>query len=241
MLSEDEGYADKLRAASPSEVVAISVRNEGADYYGSRRQGAERDAIVKEKASGDELTFRMAVPGEHNLRNALFAIAVARRHGMNWEQIRQGIETYSSLPMRWASETVKGVTIINDAYNANPMSMRAALDTFAGAPVEGRRWLVLADMLELGETEKEEHNRLGAYAARGQWAGLIVVGDRGAWIADGAGTNGFGKGRIIRCRTNAEAAQNLAALVAPGDAVLLKGSRGMRLEEVRDQYVLLPV
>ena len=119
------------------------------------------------------------------------------------------------------------------------MSMRAAIDTFAKLNSLGMKWLVLGGMLELGTSVGEFHRELGTYIGRGDWAGLLTVGDMGAWIADGARSAGFSDERIVICKDNCEAARALHKRVRANDMVLLKASRGMHIEEVRNQYVLL--
>jgi UDP-N-acetylmuramyl pentapeptide synthase len=134
--------------------------------------------------------------------------------------------------MRWESCAAGGATVINDAYNANPLSMRAALDAFRALPVAGRKWLALGAMLELGPTAPDEHVALGAYAASGPWEGLLVMGPLGARIADGAEGAGFAPERVVRGAGHADLAAALRERLRPGDTVLLKGSRAERLEEV---------
>ena len=134
--------------------------------------------------------------------------------------------------MRWERQIVAGVTIINDAYNANPVSMAAALRTFAELPVAGGRWLVLAGMLELGPSEAQWHRDLGSSLAQGPWDGIITVGSLGAVIAREAVNAGVSAARVFACADNGAAAEVLGRCLQPGDAVLLKASRGQRLEQV---------
>jgi UDP-N-acetylmuramyl pentapeptide synthase len=152
-----------------------------------------------------------------------------------WPALQASVRGYKSLPMRWQRSTVAGLEIVNDAYNANPVSMRAALDAFAG---EGNRWLVLGGMFELGARSEQEHLDLGRTVARGVWAGLITVGELGALIARGALEEGFSRDRVRECRTHEEAAEYLRACARPGESVLLKGSRGEHLERMIDALTL---
>ena len=124
------------------------------------------------------------------------------------------------------------MTIINDAYNANPVSMQAALRTFRELETTGRKWLALGDMLELGAGEVGEHRSIGRALADGPWAGLVTVGELGARIAEGALATGMPATRIYSCATTAEAANYLKERMAKGDALLIKASRGKRLEEI---------
>ncbi len=236
VLNADGGLYDFLRAASPSRVITVSAEKD-ADYVCGRPRSGKKPAVIRERASGEEMELRLSIPGWHNVMNAAIAVAVARGHGMGWEQIGSALAGFSPLPMRWERKEVAGVTIVNDAYNANPLSMRAAITAFQEAVVASRKWLILGGMLELGKTEREEHIALGEFVGKGRWAGLIVVGRLGDLIADGAEKNGFGKDRLFRCRGNAEASKAAAENIMAGDAVLAKASRGIRLEEAVTGFV----
>jgi len=122
--------------------------------------------------------------------------------------------------------------VINDAYNANPVSMIAALRTFKDLAVAGRKWLALGDMLELGASEIEEHQAIGRALVGGPWAGLVTVGALGARIAEGALAAGMAAESVHAGVTTAEAAEWLKERVAKGDALLVKASRGKRMEDV---------
>lgn len=240
VLDADGEYFDVLRRSVNCRLTTVSIRS-AADYVAVCFDARTGLITIRERSSGEQATVKTPIPGEHNVRNALLSAAVARGMGIEWQDIRSALESYMALPNRWVVENAGGVTIINDAYNANPLSMRAAIDSFVEMEVAGRRWLVFAGMLELGSSEKQAHVEIGRYAGAGTWAGLIAVGERGGLIAEGMVEAGFDAGRVVRCADNEAAAAALAGLVEPGDAVLLKGSRAMRLEEVRDRYVLLSV
>ena len=135
--------------------------------------------------------------------------------------------------MRWEVGEFGGVTIVNDAYNANPMSMRAAIETFAGLPCKGRRWLVLGDMLELGEASVAAHRRVGTWVAGCECFGLVAVGPESAEMAQAALAGGMSV--VTHVPLADEASEWLAGRVAAGDAVLLKASRGIGLERVMKQ------
>ena len=121
-----------------------------------------------------------------------------------------------------------GVTIINDCYNASPLSMRAALDELSAEPAEGRRLAVLGDMLELGEQETEMHREIGAAAAAAGVDLLVTVGPRAAAMLD------VFDGDSYAVADAAEAAALAGELIEPGDVVLVKGSRGIGLEVVAE-------
>ena len=119
--------------------------------------------------------------------------------------------------------------MIDDSYNASPDAAFSSLEVLAGFP--GRRVAVLADMLELGSVEREAHEEVGRRAARAGVSLLVTVGERARWIAEGAS----GEQPAISCRSfssNAEASAFLRGALRPGDAVLVKGSRGMHTDEI---------
>ena len=235
VLCLDNECHETMRSAVSGRVITVSTRAD-ADYTCVNGLDDNGTVNILEKKSGDRVDIRMPVPGEHNVRNAMMAIATAREYEVGWDGIRSGLRAYCPLPMRWAEETVGGVVLINDAYNANPMSMRAALDTFAAMHLDGRKWLVLADMRELGDTALEEHIELGRLIAGGEWDGLLTVGEMALNIAAGAEEAGYEGDRVVRCMACRDAAEALFKLASEGDAVLLKASRAMHLEDVAVEY-----
>ena len=231
VLCADDPYFDLLQKHVTCTLHTVSLSG-AADWVVDHASSAGY-LTIRETASGEALS-RVAWPwaGSFNALNAAFAVAVARGFGLGWDVVRRGLERYQPLSMRWECSEANGVQIINDAYNANPVSMRAALSAFEESQVSGAKWLVLGDMLELGAHAKPEHIQLGALIASGAWGGLLVVGSLGAYIADGARSNGFENDRIWCCSGNAEVVSILKREMHLGDAVLLKASRGVALEEV---------
>jgi len=234
ILCSDGGFFELFKSLSPVKVITISAGN-NADYRCLRIDHAKREAVINEKKTGDNFVYRTVLPGSHNVMNAMFAIAVGRAHGIDWSRIRTALEGYVPLPMRWEQKNVRGIKVINDAYNANPLSMRVAIQTFGEEKVEGGKWLVLAGMLELGEKEYDEHFALGEFIGGKSWAGIIVVGRLGEFIAQGVERGGFEKERLFKCRDNTEAGRLLADKVKKGDSIFLKASRGIHLEEVLEK------
>ncbi len=235
-LSLDSPWFDVLAAKSLCRVITLSTEKNSADYVGAIRQKNGGGLLVRERLTGLEYYYDMPLPGEHVRQDALAAIAVARQAGLACEAIAETLRAYQPLAMRWNRRAVAGVDFINDAYNANPLSMRAALQTFARLPGAGRKWLVLGGMRELGPAGPAEHTAIGREVAYHEWAGLVVVGAQGALIAAGAESEGLSADRIFRCADNPAAVAVLAARLGPGDLVLLKASRGEHLEEVLEAY-----
>lgn len=229
VVSADESHHALLRGMARCRVLTVSLKG-AADYALMVTDAATGINRVRERASGELFEFRMPLPGLHNLHNALLAMAVARGCGVTWSSIATGLDQYQAPPMRWQRLEAGGVTLINDAYNANPISMRAAIRTFAETAAPGRRWLVLGDMRELGPVEVAEHETVGRWLGTGDWGGLVAVGQLGERLADAAETAGLDPVRVFRCDAAEAVSDILTPRLSPGDAVLFKASRGMHLE-----------
>uniref|UniRef100_A0A7C2IWI2 UDP-N-acetylmuramoyl-tripeptide--D-alanyl-D-alanine ligase n=1 Tax=Ammonifex degensii TaxID=42838 RepID=A0A7C2IWI2_9THEO len=181
-------------------------------------------------AGGREEEYSLPVPGQHNAVNALAAVAVAREMGLGPGEIREGLQRVRLSGMRLEIKDCGPLTVINDAYNANPASMRAALAVLEEVAQGRRRVAVLGDMLELGERAAEAHREVGEAAVNR--ADLIVtVGKLAEGIAAGAG---FASGRVVSCPDAAAAVAVLRKILRGNEVVLVKASRGMHLETVVD-------
>ncbi|MCE7974007.1 MAG: UDP-N-acetylmuramoyl-tripeptide--D-alanyl-D-alanine ligase [Leptolyngbya sp. PLA1] len=181
-------------------------------------------------------TFRVGLLGAHNALNAAAVVAVARRLGLSHEEIRAGLAAARGAPMRLEPVESSGVWFLNDAYNANPESMLAALRTFDEACAGfARRVVVLGDMLEQGDAGPRVHAEIGAAVAGAAPDLAVFVGPLMAHAADAARAwpGGPARSTIVTIGSaRGEDVGRIASLLRPGDAVLLKGSRGMSLERV---------
>lgn len=233
VLAADEPWFERVAAAARCRVVTVALAPADADYAG--RAGPGGGLVVRER-SGAESFHPLPGPGAAVLRNALRAVAVGREAGIPAERIARALAGFRLPPMRGGEVDVAGVRWFNDAYNASPLSLEEAVATFA-ASVPGRRWLALGGMLELGATGPELHRRAGRALAAHRWEGLVVKGPLAAGMADGAREAGFPADRIHRADDARGAAEALAAAgLAPGDAILIKGSRGERMEDVMAEW-----
>lgn len=169
------------------------------------------------------------IPGEHNVYNALAAACVGIRLGLSPEEIRAGIEAAGTISGRNNMIRVRDLLVIDDCYNANPVSMKASLDVLSQAP--GRRIAVLGDMGELGPREKELHYEVGAYLAGKKIDALFTSGVLSGEIVRGAKEHG-GNLTIRAFDTREEMTKNLLAFVRPGDSVLVKASHFMDYPKV---------
>jgi UDP-N-acetylmuramoyl-tripeptide--D-alanyl-D-alanine ligase len=177
----------------------------------------------------------LSAPGRHQVYAALAAAAVGRIAGLADRDIVAGLERYRPVEMRCQVERLGAVTVINDAYNACPPSMQAALDVLHGWATRGRRVLVCGDMKELGPRGPHFHQQLGREIARRRSVDcLVAVGPLSASIAESARAAGMDPAAIVHCGSIDEAAGVISRTVRPGDLVLIKGSRAMQLEKTLD-------
>lgn len=177
---------------------------------------------------GKETEVYVPAAGEHNVRNALAALAVANAVGVSMAAAVRAIAQYEPPAMRQQIREANGVTLIDDTYNASPDSMRAALKILADMKTEGKKYAVLADMLELGDYAERGHFETGAFAKTSGIDVLIGVGPLAKHIV-----SGFGNAENSAWfASNVEAVAFLRARVKPGDALLCKGSRGMHTDEI---------
>jgi UDP-N-acetylmuramoyl-tripeptide--D-alanyl-D-alanine ligase len=170
--------------------------------------------------------------GRHTAANALAAIAVARTLGVDEDLIFEGLADASGPEMRLQLQKINGLTMVNDAYNANPASMRAALETMAILPCRGRRIVVLGDMRELGKSADRYHWEIGEFAATCKIDNLACVGTKAALIAKAAKDSGMESTRVFHFPDAAAASKAIPKWLKSGDLVLLKASRGIHLESV---------
>ena len=229
--------ADDPRVAAMRGKAKCAVRTFGfapdADVRAeSVRMAAGRTSFTC-AAGGWRRTFTLPLLGRHNVHNALAAIAVGTELGLAPEALQAGIDALEPTPMRLEARCAGGVTIINDAYNASPASMRAAVEVLAEA-APGRKFAALGDMLELGGQAEALHAAVGELlAARGVNA-VVTVGKLASHIAAKAASLGVA---AYACEDCDQAASQLKSLLRSGDTVLVKGSRGMRMERVAERLL----
>jgi UDP-N-acetylmuramoyl-tripeptide--D-alanyl-D-alanine ligase len=242
VLDVDDDCFDILRAHCPAPVVTCSLARREVDYAGDVQ--ADGRLWVAERATGESAVLPVPPPAGFMAENALRVVAVARRCGAGWEALAAAFSAARPVGMRWAVEKVRGCTVINDAYNANPLSMRAALQAFAEWPAPGRRFVALGPMLEQGRLEQAAHEDLGRQVAAGNWAGVALVPWRPAGeqdtavaaLAAGLRRAGWPGDNLCIAVDAAEAAGWLRERMRPGDALLLKASRGVRMERVLNEW-----
>lgn len=178
---------------------------------------------------GEEFNFEIPMLGRHNVSNALGAIAAGLTVGLSVEEIQRGVSTLTTTKMRFEVIRRDGLTIVNDAYNASPASMRVAIKT-ASEIYSGRLIAVLGDMLELGEISEAVHREIGAELVENKFDTLITLGELGKFIA--AGARDAGLKNVYTFDTHEDAAKKILELVRDGDTILFKASHVMHMEKI---------
>ena len=238
----------------PGGAIAVNlddprVRRLGARFKGRKISYGQRGSVRAEavrpmdgqgmrlilRAGRRRAPVRLRFLGRHNISNAVGAAALALGLGVSLAAIRRGLEKVKPYPMRMEADSWRGAGIINDAYNANPASMAAALKTLAAMGGEGEKIAVLGDMFELGKASGREHRELGKRVAKERIGRLYLLGPSATAIKAGALGGGMGEEKIIIAKDHGAIARQLRGHVKKGDWLLIKGSRGMKMEKVLDE------
>jgi UDP-N-acetylmuramoyl-tripeptide--D-alanyl-D-alanine ligase len=234
LLNADDPRVRAMAAVTQAEVMLFG-RSQKADVRatGVTVDETGRPAFTLVTPSGSA-PVRLRLRGEHNVSNALAAAAIADRLGRAAADIAAGLSA-AEARSRWRMEVTErpdGVTVINDAYNANPEAMRAALSTLQIIARGRRAFAVLGYMTDLGPEEVPAHEQLGRDAASAGLAALIVVGDAAAPILAGAKTHPTWRGELLGVSDTSAAIQAMRDRLRPGDAVLVKASRVAAIEGI---------
>jgi len=213
--------------------------------FGTNRQADVRASDVAASTSGgkerlsftvhagrDREEFELYCLGRYNVYNALAAISVAKEFGISLSQMADLLREFKFPKLRMEKLKYGRVTIINDAYNANPTSVKAALSEFISSFPFRRKIVVLGDMLELGRTSRKFHQEIGKVVATSPIYSLIAIGEDARFIAQAAREWGMEKSNVFLFKNKKFASRKLKELLGPRDAVLIKGSRKMGLEEI---------
>jgi UDP-N-acetylmuramoyl-tripeptide--D-alanyl-D-alanine ligase len=232
VINADDEFADLWRSLTPAHVVTFGVQKP-ADFFAD-------DVKTTVAADGFLTSFNLVSPlgrvaielrmgGRHNVVNALAAAAAATAAGANLDHVAAGLGAVRAVPGRLQfKKTANGAWLIDDSYNANPSSVRAGIEVLAA--LDGRKWLVLGDMAELGSFAESSHSEIGVFAREHGVERLFATGSLAALAVES-----FGRGGQWFAEANALAE---ALHAAPPDVrMLIKGSRVNRLERVVDALV----
>ena len=232
ILNADDSFSETIAARTRAKVMFAGIKN-----------GTVRAIDIRQTPAGSEFTIlegahrcraQLPVPGLHMVQNALLAVAAGRAFGLSIEECATGLVAAPLTKARLQIKEIQGVQFIDDSYNANPDSMKAALRTLVELDAEGKRIAVLGEMRELGEESERGHREVGEAAAEFGVDQVIAIGDNGAVIARAAKNAGLEHSLAVRSTNDAAAV--LREISAPGDLVLIKGSRASQTERVIEEF-----
>lgn len=232
ILNADDALVLNMRARTKARVFTYGLDPE-ADLWADHIESLGLSGIhFRMHYRHETLHVRVPLLGQHSVHTALRAAAVGLVEGLTWQEIISGLQAVGATQLRLvAVKGPGGALILDDTYNASPESVIAALNLLQDLREAGRRVAVLGDMLELGAQEVAGH-RLVGLRAREVAHLLITVGPRATLIAEAARAAGMKPEAVIELRTTDEAIEYLRGRIGEGDVVLLKGSRGMRLDKI---------
>jgi UDP-N-acetylmuramoyl-tripeptide--D-alanyl-D-alanine ligase len=237
ILNRDDPYFLKiLEIVKGKKVYTFGIENKSDMMACNIRMVSDkgmRFALEVKNGKSREIYFLLL--GRHNVYNALAASAAAFALGTELDLIESGLSSFKPLDLHMQlSNFNKGIKILNDSYNASPSSVKRALETLAEVGQNNRKIVILGDMLELGEKTDFYHREIGKEVAKLSIDILITVGQRGKMIAQSSKEEGMAKERVFSFEKNEKMnlAKKLLILTKPGDIILLKGSREMKMEEI---------
>ncbi len=235
VLNADDPFFGTLRGAFAGRTLSFGIEAKADVRADGIRQGQDATDLSLH-ADGRSVKVRIRTAGRHNVYNALAAAAAAVALDRPLETVRHGLEDFRPVAMRSEIRDHQGITVIADCYNANPASMQAALEMLGSLRQGGRKLIaVVGDMLELGEAGPEAHRAVGRTAAVLGIDLLVTVGPLAVHAAEGALGAGMAKDQVVEAGTTSRAAEVLRARARPGDTVLVKGSRGMKMEKILEE------
>jgi UDP-N-acetylmuramoyl-tripeptide--D-alanyl-D-alanine ligase len=232
VINFDDLWIVEMTAKTKRRQITYSVEEKAdVSLKGFEVKGRASDMMAATfSLFGDEIAVEARGVGSYNLSNAAAAIATAHALGCGKEEIVEGLSQFVPMKNRMEPIQLDGITLLDDTYNANPDSMEAALRTLSEYP--GRKIAVLGDMLELGDIARNIHRRMGSLAARMEVEKLIIYGEFKGEVHEGAVDEGMDEGSTYTVESKDDAVGVLKEIINDGDVVLVKGSRGMGMEEV---------
>ncbi|MBN1405126.1 MAG: UDP-N-acetylmuramoyl-tripeptide--D-alanyl-D-alanine ligase [Candidatus Omnitrophica bacterium] len=232
IINKDDAYLSALKIRH--KVLTYGIKNEKCDFHAGdiNAKNDSTEFILNKKHR-----IKLPVLGEHNIYNALAAICACSALGIDVAPAARALLNFKGPKMRFEIRNFNRIKIINDAYNSNPNSMQAALKTFGALKIMGKRIVVTADMLELGKEAASLHYKVGHIIAESNIDLLITVGALSAHVAQGAKDSGMNNGSVKGFIDQKAAARYLVKISSPGDAILIKGSRSMKMEELIECFI----
>ncbi|GAB4543173.1 MAG: UDP-N-acetylmuramoyl-tripeptide--D-alanyl-D-alanine ligase [Thermodesulfovibrionia bacterium] len=226
---DDEFLMDGVRGFS-GRVITFSIRRE-SDVMATDIVKTDNGSMFRLRWMGNETPINLNVHGLFNIYNALAASAVGLAFGMDINDIRDALSHYHAFPMRFEIIRRKGLTIINDSYNANPSSMKEAINELIGLKKDNRAVAILGDMYELGEFSYEWHEDIGRFLSGAGIDVFVAIGEMMS-VAGEVVSKGNRDVRVYRFKDVYEAERGIMDIIEPNDTILIKGSRAMGMERL---------
>lgn len=222
------------------EIIAFGLRDEFPCYAKNIETIGEEThftyCFTDKEGHEKEENIILSVLGIHNVLNAVVALTIAFHFDIDPSLSKEGLRRYQPIEMRGNIEKRSGIVLVDDTYNASPDSMKSAIDVLLSLPDTKRKLVVFADVLELGELSKECHYEVGTYLSDKDVDIVVTIGKEALYIADAIqDLSKEKKNRTIEVRSfqnNIEASEYLLNELKTGDGIILKGSRGMKLDEI---------
>ncbi len=234
ILNGDDDLLWGAREELQFETLYYGIQNKNCDLLAYDIRTYSDGSEFTCRIDGEPCKFFINVPGEHHIYNALAAILAGIKYDVEIEQIQKGVRNFLPTGLRQTVIELPNYTVIRDCYNASPTSMKSGLEVLSLIQGAGRRVACLADMLELGEISAVEHKKVGKMAVDYGVDALIAVGKEAKQIALGAKEAGLNPEMIYHFESNGQLREQLQEILKKDDVILVKGSRGMRMEEIAD-------
>lgn len=235
VLNRDDRWFPYMVGKARGRVVSYGIDSEAEVRATDIELDAEARPSFQLISRNGKTLVKLETMGEHNVANALAAAALADGLGVSMEEIRGGLQEAELSGMRMEMVRVGGIRIINDAYNANPMSMKAALRTLSHMGKRARTIALLGDMLELGEKAVYYHREIGREVVEQKIDFLIAVGDLSKYTYEAAVEAGLEQKRALLVDSLDDAANEIKKILSSGDVLLIKASRAIGLERVLER------
>ena len=235
ILNHDDARVRGFAEGFPGRLMTYGF-SEGADFrVVEASAGTGAGSIFRVEAPEWSAEFNVPLPGRHNIQNAIAAIATADYCGLSPVEIHAGLAGFHNLHRRSEILTLPNdVTVIDDCYNSNPLAMERMIEVLAAWPGACRRIVVAGEMLELGPSSPELHRDVGRKVAQRALSHVLAVQGDAQYFLEGAAEGGIPRERLHFFPDAKQAGEFCRTLLAPGDVLLVKGSRGVHLEMVTD-------
>lgn len=234
LLNRDDEFFHRFSSLSKNRIISVGRHHE-SDFQALDIEINSEGLVnfkIAAKIFNAVLKIKLTVIGLHNIYPSLFAAAAGYCMGLTPDAIIAGLNNIKLPKMRLEVKEVAGMRVIDDCYNANPLSMRSALETLSMIKGTGKKIFVCGDMLELGKESEKYHAELGGEIVKSKIDRLIAVGNLSHFAAVSAVEKGMNPEFVRKCKNNLQAVSILGEWLEPGDTVLVKGSRANHMEEI---------